>query len=104
MAEDYYNHTQEVKLQGDCCQGCAGSCLLREQEHTHTLPLILGIIFLVNVPRRRYLDFSNSTTEKIETAHGFQGVYSAYIFAAEAQRLIVRHKELYSAQPFFLYL
>jgi hypothetical protein len=54
----------------------------------------LGIIFLVNVPRRRYLDFSNSTTEKIETAHGFQGVYSAYIFAAEAQRAATLGEEL----------
>lgn len=51
-----------------------------------------------------FLDFSNSTTERIEAAYGFKGVYSAYVFAAEAQRLMVRHKEVYSARPFFLYL
>lgn len=51
-----------------------------------------------------FLDFSNSTADEIRPAPGFEGVYSAYVFAAEAQRLMTRHKELYSSQPVFFYL
>jgi hypothetical protein len=53
-----------------------------------------------------YLDFSNSTTESIEPLRSaaLHGVYSAYIYAEEAQRLLVRHKELYADQPIFMYL
>jgi hypothetical protein len=53
-----------------------------------------------------YLDFSNSTTESIEPLRSaaLHGVYSAYIYAEEAQRLLVRHKELYADQPIFMHL
>lgn len=51
-----------------------------------------------------FLDFSNSTDDQIRAAPGFKGVYSTYVFAAEAQRLMIRHKQLYSSQPVFFYL
>ena len=51
-----------------------------------------------------FLDFSNSTVDNIRPAPGFTGVYSPYVFAAEAQRLMIRHKQLYYTQPIFFYL
>ena len=78
MAEDYFTHKQNVKLSGDCCPGCAGE----------------------------YLDFSNSSAED-EVNHPLTdkgGVYSAYVFAAEAQRLMRRHVSVYAGRPFFAYL
>ena len=75
MGEDYFTHRQSVKLQGDCCPGCAGE----------------------------YLDFTNASAEGEITALRDQGgVYSAYVFAAEAQRLLRRHVELYKTQPIFM--
>eukprot|EP01052_Picozoa_sp_SAG31_P012484 SAG31_NODE_731_length_12498_cov_7.368336_12_plen_216_part_00 len=75
-AEDYYSHRQNVKLVSGCCPGCDGE----------------------------YLDFSNSTVDEIRPLRTQGGMYSPYVFAAEAQRLMRRHAVEYKDRPIFFYL
>ena len=77
MEEDYFTHVQEVKLSPGCCDGCAGT----------------------------YLDLSNSSVETGNQVLSTQsGVYSAYVFSREAQRLMHAHVKNFASQPVFFYL
>ena len=54
MGEDYFTHRQSVKLQGDCCPGCAGE----------------------------YLDFTNASAEGEITALRDQGGFASVVWVS----------------------
>lgn len=53
-----------------------------------------------------FLDFSNSSAEEgiNRPLTDQDGVYSAFVFAAEAQRLMRRHVSAYRGRPLYMYL